>query len=435
MYGLEGSPLGILAAALLIDQLWGEFPSRLHPVVWIGKLVSISFHFAPRIGFWNQFIWGLVATISITSISTALAAFALWVSSAMPLLQLAVGAYLLKSSFALRELGDAADVVSRHLQQGNVENARAALRALCSRDPSDLDEQELLGAAISSIAENASDSFVAPLFYFVFFGVPGAVAYRAINTLDSMVGYHGRWDALGKVSARLDDFVNWMPARLTALLLLLAGACSGLNAKCGWRILWRDAGVTPSPNGGWPMSAMAGLLGIALEKQGFYVLGDPREPIATGHVQLARRVLNLAALFMVIGSVLVIHSGPDFIRALLQPDQSLPAEVRAPRRPVKLLPAMAHSRNVVVDHVDMNQLNPAAILVRQKRQDQGRIEVRRPPMGRAPRLDDETLWSDLEDGTREYIVEGTKGRAWLSGDRHRRASEGGVLDGIEIHVK
>jgi adenosylcobinamide-phosphate synthase len=124
-------------------------------------------------------------------------------------------------------------------------------------------------------------------------GVPGAVAYRAINTLDAMIGYRGEYEALGKTAARLDDLANLIPARLTALLLLLAGFLRGDPVSEGWRILRRDGGKTPSPNGGRPMAALAGLLGVRLEKPGAYVLGDPVNPLTPATVRKAWRLIVL----------------------------------------------------------------------------------------------------------------------------------------------
>jgi adenosylcobinamide-phosphate synthase len=172
-----------------------------------------------------------------------------------------------------------------------------------------------VSAAIESLAENLSDSFVAPLFYFVILGVPGALAYRAINTLDAMIGYHGRFEYLGKVAARLDDLVNWLPARLTAYLLALGGALfipeggparstggrlsvvfpqegAGMRA---WQIARRDHAQTESPNAGWPMAAMAGALGVRLEKVGHYVLGDADQRLTAERVREAASIARRGA--------------------------------------------------------------------------------------------------------------------------------------------
>ena len=129
--------------------------------------------------------------------------------------------------------------------------------------------------------------------------MPGAVAYRAINTLDSMVGYRGPFEALGKASARLDDVVNWVPARLTAALLLVAGWVTGLDVAGGWRIFRRDKAKTPSPNGGRPMAMAAGLLGVRLEKPGAYVLGDQAGSLTAATVTRAWRLVVVASWLMV----------------------------------------------------------------------------------------------------------------------------------------
>jgi adenosylcobinamide-phosphate synthase len=286
--------LATLAGALLLDCLLGEYPAPLHPVVWMGGLVSLLLRLAPKSGWWRQFTFGVFLAVGVTALSATAALAALRLAALVPGLEFVLGTLLLKASFALRELGAAAERVRAPVEAGDLPRAREALRSLCSRDPAQLDGEGLLTATVQSLAENASDSFVAPLFYFVLFGVPGAIAYRAANTLDAMVGYRGPFEALGKASARLDDVANWLPARLTAALLLLAGWLTGWNAARGWRVCRRDGANTPSPNGGRPMAMMAGLLGVRLEKKGVYVLGDPEHPVTPLTVRHAWRLVTLA---------------------------------------------------------------------------------------------------------------------------------------------
>lgn len=288
--------LTVLLCALLLDCLLGEYPAPIHPVVWIGKLVSLLLKWAPRSGWWRQFTFGVLLAAGVTTLSTVLTFAAMRLAAPVPVIEVVVGSFLLKASFALRELGAAADQVRARIEAGDVPRAREALRSLCSRDPAQLDEEAMLAATIQSLAENVSDSFVAPLFYFCFLGVPGAIAYRTINTLDAMVGYRGSFEALGKASARLDDLANWVPARLTAVLLLLAGFLTGRDIGRGFRIFRRDRTRTPSPNGGWPMAMMAGLLGIRLEKKGVYMLGDPDNPVTPETVREAWRLVLLTGL-------------------------------------------------------------------------------------------------------------------------------------------
>jgi adenosylcobinamide-phosphate synthase len=283
-----------LAGALLFDGFLGEYPAPLHPVVWIGRGIALLLRCAPRRGWWPQLLFGGFLVAAVVTLSAAAAWFALDLVAEWPVLEIVVGTFVLKASLALRELGAAAERVRAPVAADDLPAGREALRSLCSRDPAHLDSEALLAATVQSIAENLSDSFVAPLFYFALFGVPGAIAYRAINTLDAMVGYRGPFEALGKASARLDDAVNWLPARITAALLWLAGLLTGRDVARAARIFRRDRGNTPSPNGGRPMAMIAGLLGVRLEKKGAYVLGDPDQPITPQTVRAAWRLAVIA---------------------------------------------------------------------------------------------------------------------------------------------
>ena len=309
----ELEPLAILAVALLIDSIFGEYPTPLHPVVWLGTAIKALLRVAPDQGPIRQFLFGVLIVVLIVLFAIAMVFVAdAWTAEHL-WIRLAVDLFFLKASFALRELGRAAFGVVRPLEAGDLPTARAALRSLCSRDPSELSSEELIAATVESLAENTSDSFVAPLFWFVIFGVPGALAYRAINTLDAMIGYRGRYEYLGKAAARVDDVANWIPARITASLLLLAGFVMRADVRRGWRILRRDAGRTPSPNAGRPMAAMAGLLGVELSKPNVYRLGDADVPLTPKHVNDAWKLCRIAALLFAIGlSVAALSIGIPF---------------------------------------------------------------------------------------------------------------------------
>jgi adenosylcobinamide-phosphate synthase len=300
MYAATASALIVLAAALVVDWTFGEYPPLLHPVVWIGKAIDAAMRLAPQKGRWRQLLFGTFLALGICTLSAGMTFLALRWASGIPIVKIVIGIFFLKASFALWELKRAANRVIQPLQHGDLAQAREALRSLCSRDPSCLDETALLAAVVESLAENLCDSFVAPLCYWSVFGVPGAMGYRAVNTLDAMIGYRGRFEFVGKVPARLDDVANWLPARLTAGLLLLAGCLTGKNAVAAWRILRRDGAKTTSPNGGRPMAVLAGLLGVELEKKGFYVLGIPLKPMKPQKVRQAWLLVSIAAIVMVI---------------------------------------------------------------------------------------------------------------------------------------
>ncbi|HEX5657707.1 MAG TPA: adenosylcobinamide-phosphate synthase CbiB [Polyangiales bacterium] len=260
----------VLALAFALDVTLSEPPAALHPVVWIGRAIAPLKRQRPRAPA-VDFALGGVYTLALTSGCALLALFVLLHAGRAGAFMLEV--FLLWSCFALKGLYRAGEGMRRALAASDLPAAREALLSLCSRDPSALSSTELAGATIESLSENASDSVVAPLFYYVLFGVPGALFYRAANTLDAMVGYHGRYEYLGKLAARLDDLLNLIPARLTALLLGLAGALLRMPAARGARIAWRDHARTESPNAGWPMAMAAGLLGVQLDKRDAYVLG------------------------------------------------------------------------------------------------------------------------------------------------------------------
>jgi adenosylcobinamide-phosphate synthase len=284
-----------LPLAFAVDALAGEYPNRLHPVVWMGKTIGALERLAPKEGRAAQLAYGAFVAACVPALFAAAAWGLLSLLGPWPLAALAAEVLLLKSTFAVRALGAAAGAVRAALEREDLPSARRALRSLCSRDPSSLSGPQLAAAAVESVAENLSDSLVAPLFWYAVAGLPGAIAYRAINTLDASIGYRGRYEWLGKASARLDDLVNLVPARLTALLLLAAGALAGGRSRDGLRILLRDAGRTESPNAGLPMAAMAGLLGVELEKVGHYRLGDPVAPVGAPTIARAWRVAWLAA--------------------------------------------------------------------------------------------------------------------------------------------
>lgn len=272
----------MLTIAIILDWVIGEPPNKLHPVAWLGKLISLEEKFAPRRGAIAQFSYGIgvvVLDVALFAMPVYLLMRYLWTIS--PVAYMVAGGILLKISFSMRFLVQSAMKIKSLLEVDKIDDARYNLRSLVSRDTSSLDKSHLASATIESAAENASDSFIAPLFYFLILGVPGAIAYRVVNTLDAMIGYHGQYEYLGKAAARLDDALNYIPARLTALLLIASAfLIKWKNGANAWRILYRDNGQTESPNAGWPMSAMAGALNVQLEKEGFYKLGDgQRQPV------------------------------------------------------------------------------------------------------------------------------------------------------------
>jgi len=296
-----------LLLAVLVDLVTREAPPAIHPVVWMGKLIAWLERLSPPP---DRTLASLVAGVGMAAfVPMAFGGVAWLAASALlrigPIAYVAAGSVLLSTTFAVRELGRAANRTRSAMETGDGEAARRGLSSLVSRDTRALTPPLVAMAAIESVAENTTDSFVGPWLAFALFGLPGAFAYRAINTLDSMIGYRGRYEHLGKASARIDDLVNLIPARLSTLLMLAAGGpLSGLSATRGWQVAVRDRGLTASPNAGWTIGAAAGLLGVALEKAGHYRIGDGLRDAGHADIGAAVRLgyaVSAAALLVMIG--------------------------------------------------------------------------------------------------------------------------------------
>ena len=212
------------------------------------------------------------------------------------------------TTLAARDLWVHGMAVYQALTKHGLSESRVAVSQLVGRDTKYLSEPDVVRATIESIAENTSDGFVAPLFYLALGGPPLAMAYKAVNTLDSMIGHRNvRYRDVGWASARLDDVVNWAPARLTAVGMSLAAALQLRRGKASWGICWRDAKKHLSPNSGWPEAAMAGALGLRLGGVNEYAgvvedraaLGDPVWPLTSSQIPKALKLMGLTSIFLV----------------------------------------------------------------------------------------------------------------------------------------
>ncbi|RYX95864.1 MAG: cobalamin biosynthesis protein CobD [Comamonadaceae bacterium] len=328
---LAGFLAAMLLAAFWIDRRWGEPPSRVHPVVWIGNYLQSAGAFAVQrppasaflLGacFWSlgaaacgllawfiqkvaleQFFLGVSAAKSVVDVlegtdpggaSTIASA---WLRVALLLAALALMAGLLKCLFSWRMLRSEVAAVEAALDE-SLEKGRERLSWLVSRDTSALSASEVRESAIESLAENLNDSVVAPIFWFVLFGLPGAAVYRFANTADAMWGYPGvyrgnNWQWAGKWAARADDVLSWIPARITAYLL-----SSGSRLKFG--DMRKEAAKTPSPNSGWPMGAMALALGVSLRKPGVYILNPDGRAPGAADASTAQQIASRAVVRLV----------------------------------------------------------------------------------------------------------------------------------------
>ena len=288
--------IGVLLLAVALDMVLREPPEMLHPVVWMGKFTRALEWVSPRSGRVRQFLAGAVIAAVVPAVFGGVA---WWLALGLREMGMAAyiigGAVLLRTTFTVKGLSRAAITTAHHLQDKDLEEARLNLKSLVGRDTRTLTPPLMAAAAVESVAENTTDSYVGPWLAFALLGLPGAFAYRAVNTLDSMLGYHGKYEYLGKASARLDDFVNLAAARFTAGLMIVGGALIGLPAPRGWRRMLEEHNRTESPNAGWTMSAMSGLLGVALEKPGHYSLGEDFREARAGDIHRAVRLGYITA--------------------------------------------------------------------------------------------------------------------------------------------
>ncbi len=305
--------VGMLLGAILLDLSFHEPPRVIHPVVWMGSAISlIENRVLPSEGSTKPFLVGLgLAVILPVGCGGLLWLAATELRNLGPVPYLVFGALLLKTTFSVRGLGKAAKSTQHFLEAGKINGARLSLRSLVSREVKSLTIPSVSMAAIESVAENTTDSYIGPWLAFAILGLPGAFGYRALNTLDSMVGYHGKHEYLGKASARLDDVVNLIPARLSAVLMLASGGLLGMSVGRGSRMIARDRHLTESPNAGWTISAMSGLLGVALEKTGHYRIGNGLAEPSPSDIGESVRVM-----YAVVGIILTLVTGLIAMRGL-----------------------------------------------------------------------------------------------------------------------
>jgi adenosylcobinamide-phosphate synthase len=295
----------ILLIALIIDAVFGEVPDRVHPTVWMGKAITFLKPRARSPNPRREKTNGVLLALSVIALFSVPTYFILLLTRQFlgwaP--YIIVAAVLLKMTFAVKCMSQYTMPIANALENGDVGKAKSLLHFIVRRDPATLSERHVVSAAVESIAESTTDGATSPLIYFALFGVPGAIAYRVVNTLDSMVGYRDEAHVnIGWFSANLDTIANYIPTRLTALLMVLSAMLLGENWQGAWRIIQRDRHDMSSVNAGWTIAAMAGALSTQLEKPGYYKLGDDAG-LSPAHVKRALRMMKLT---VVLFSVLVV---------------------------------------------------------------------------------------------------------------------------------
>ncbi|UYG01232.1 adenosylcobinamide-phosphate synthase CbiB [Halomonas sp. GD1P12] len=292
----------LILLAVAIDLVVGDPRGLPHPVVGMGRMITVLEARLNRGGRYARRLKGALLTLLVVAGTFWLATLLLnWLSMVHPWLKVAAELWLLATTLAIKGLADAGRAIAAPLARGDFEAAREALSRVVGRDTATLNEPEIARGAVETVAENTVDGITSPLFFALIGGAPLALAYKAVNTLDSMVGYkNARFADFGYVSAKLDDVANWLPARLTAVCLWAAGALwnslgrEPLAVAGAFTHTRRQAPRHPSPNAGWPEAMVAWLLGVKLG--GVNVYGGElshRATLGPGRVALTARHIDI----------------------------------------------------------------------------------------------------------------------------------------------
>ncbi|MGB9659005.1 MAG: cobalamin biosynthesis protein [Nitrososphaerales archaeon] len=297
----------ILFLALVLDLIFGEPPEKLHPTVWIGKTIEFL---KPRFKDSNpkmEKIKGIILGLIVIIIPAVIVYILLILLKQyiIIIIYIVFAGLLLKTTFAIKCMDKLSRPIGKAIEEGRIEDAKKMLRRIVRRDPTKFDDQKIISATVECVAESTVDGITSSLFYYSILGLPLAIAYRAINTLDSTVGYKDKEHVnLGWFSARMDSLANYIPARITAVLMVVSAWLLHEDWRKSWEILKRDKNKTESLNAGWTMSAVAGAFNAQLEKPGFYILGDSINSLKPDHIPRAIRIMKLTTFLFVMIIVL-----------------------------------------------------------------------------------------------------------------------------------
>jgi len=298
---LEG--IVIVGFALLLDFLIGDPKTKYHPTAWIGKLIAVLVPFSRNNSPKKELFGGiLIVFVVVTIVSTLLIVLdfgisLLTIDVISLVVSIVVGSILLKTTIAIRGMQKHALSVVDALEKDDLDSARNHLSMIVKRNTKHLDKNHISSAVLESVSENTVDGITGPLFYYAIFGLPGAFVYRAINTIDSMVGYKtSLFRNIGWFGANCDTILNYIPSRLTGLVMILSALILGYNWKESFYIMKRDCKKLESPNAGFPIAALAGALGTKLEKINYYAVGDGNIEFTKSHIISAIRLMKVSSI-------------------------------------------------------------------------------------------------------------------------------------------
>ena len=293
----------IVGFALLLDFIFGDPKNRYHPTAWIGNFIAKLTPIARNQNPVLEKIGGILLVVIVSSIVVFLlltldAGITLVSIDPISLIvSVIVGALLLKTTIAIRGMEKHAKAVMDSLDQNNLEMAKDHLSSIVKRNTKNLDKNHVISGVMESISENTVDGITGPLFYYALFGLPGAFVYRVINTADSMIGYRTDiFKNVGWFAATCDTILNYIPSRITGLIMIVSAAILKNNWKESYNTMIRDGKKTESPNAGYPMAALAGALETKFEKINHYKLGNGEVILSKEHVYSAITMMKLTSL-------------------------------------------------------------------------------------------------------------------------------------------
>lgn len=294
--------------ALLLDGIVGDPRTRFHPVVLLGNLIALLEKLLYRAAWgkvWQLFAGALLAATVTATVYSLLFFIENWLQQQNTGISFFITALLLSFVITPRSLAEAGLEIAAYLKAQDMEKARFKVGWIVGRDTQSLDESEVTRATVETVAENIVDGIISPLFFFCLGGLPLAFAYRAVNTMDSMIGYkNDAYLYFGRFAARLDDVCNWIPARITFLLVLFAAFILGYDWRSAWLTAQRDAAKHPSPNSGWAEASVAGALKVRLGGLNYYggresfraYMGEPLQKLAASHIKKTVKVMYAVSL-------------------------------------------------------------------------------------------------------------------------------------------
>lgn len=305
----------MIVLASIIDFILGDPYSFPHPVKLMGNIIALEEKVARKVdgGKGVLKVLGFIIVIINILLGFFLPYFLLEFLKDYKVLYMIINTYLIYTCIAARSLHYEADMVRKSLEKG-IEAARHRLSYIVGRETENLEEEEIIKATIETVAENTADGVIAPLFYIFLLGAPGGLLYKFVNTMDSMLGYmDDKYKDIGYFPAKIDDVFNYIPARLTALLMIIS-SFGKFNIREGWQILKRDRKNHKSPNAGYPESAVAGLLGIQLGGDNFYhgilikkpTMGEKINFINSNHIRDTVKIMYRAEILLLIIYVLAV---------------------------------------------------------------------------------------------------------------------------------